>query len=359
MKPLLITGLLLILSIFGTAQTKTDGKLDHLIAETIAGYNIPSMAVAVIKPDTVYYGIQGNIRIDTMHKVQLSDKYHIGSCTKAFTSFLAFQAIEENKIGLETKFVDLYPEFTSIRREYKEITLSHLLSHNAHIRPYTNGKEYKKLPYFSGSVVEKRYEFTKFILQQKPVRNGVYSNGGYVLAAMMLEKAYELPFESILNNAMDKMGLEVFYGFPNKEDISYPWGHLSEKRNQIPLAPNHEYKLEDYLLPAGDLSINILDYSVFIQAHLNGILGNKSVLKTETFEKMLYGLDSYSYGWGNRINDKEKLAFHDGSAGTFYCHSVISSTDKVALIIMINSATSKQVKKLHALSSHLLGLYKS
>ena len=359
MKPLFIIGLLLILSRLGTAQTKTNGEIDRVIAKTIAEHNIPSMAVAIIRPDTIYYGIQGNIRIDTIHKVRLSDKYHIGSCTKAFTSFLAFQAIEENKIGLETKLVDLYPEFKAIREEYNEVTLSDLLSHNAGIRPYTDGKEFAKLPDFYGSVAERRYEFAKFILQQAPVRKGVYSNGGYVLAAMMLEKVYQLPFEYILKNEMDKIGLEVFYGFPNKEDINYPWGHLPEKRDQIPLAPNHEYKLEDYLLPAGDLSINILDYSVFIQAHLNGILGNESVLKTETFEKLLYGLDSYSYGWGNRINDKEKLAFHDGSAGTFYCHSVISSTDKVALIIMINSATSKQVKKLHALSSHLLGLYKS
>jgi CubicO group peptidase (beta-lactamase class C family) len=212
MKRFIIIAVAVFLSDWGAAQMISNERLDSLIAGTISKYHIPSMAVAVIRPDTVYYGIQGHIRMDTLNEAQLTDKFHIGSCTKAFTSFLAFQAIENDKISLETKFLDLYPELKGVRREFKDITLSDLLSHNARIRPYTKGKEFERLPAFSGSAPEKRYEFAKAILKQKPVRKGVYSNGGFVLAAMMLEKRYELPFESILKNAMDKMGLKCMFG---------------------------------------------------------------------------------------------------------------------------------------------------
>lgn len=340
----------------GIGQPLTKGKLDSLISETIAKHNIPSMAVAVIKQDSILYGIQGYNQINTSKKVQLTDKYHIGSNTKAFTSFLAFQAIEENRIGLETMFFDLYPNLKDIRKEYKEITLADLLSHNARVRPYTNGKEFKKLPSLKGSVSEKRYVFAKYVLQQKPVKKGEYSNAGYVLAAMMLEKVYDLSFESILKNSMDKLGFEVFYGFPNKQDMNYPWGHWMENDRQMPLPPNHEYKLENYMLPAGDLSINILDYSRFIQKHLKGVYGNNSTLKQESYEKLLYNIEPYSYGWSNQVSDDEKLAFHDGSTGTFYCHTLISSTYEFAIIIMMNCAQDEQEEGLYRLSMELFKL---
>ena len=350
---------MVLLARMGIGQTLNNERLDYLIAKTISKHNIPSMVVAVVKPDTIWYGIQGNTRVDTNKKVQLTDKYHIGSNTKAFTSFLAFQAIEDHKISIDTKFLDLYPNFKAVRSEYKEITLSDLLSHNARLRPYTNGKEFQELPELNGSISDKRYEFAQHILNQKPVGKGVYSNAGYVLAAMMLEKVYHLPFESILKNAMDEMGLEVFFGFPNKQDINYPWGHLMEHKKQVSLSPKHEYKLEDYMLPAGDLSINILDYATFIKKHLNGVLGNDSTLKKESYEKLFYGLASYSYGWGNKINRQGKIAFHDGSAGTFYSSTLISSTHEFAIIIIMNCADHKQVKQLYKLRKKLFRSAKS
>ena len=176
------------------------------------------MVVAVIKPDSIYYGIQGSARIDTTIKVQLTDKYHIGSNTKAFTSFLAFQAIEAKKISLETKFIDLYPEFTEIRGEYKDITLADLLSHNARLRQCRGGKEWKSFYKFKGTPLEKRYSFAEYILKQKPIEKGNYSNAGYLLAASMLEKVYGLPFESLLENSMDSLGIATYFGFPNEEN---------------------------------------------------------------------------------------------------------------------------------------------
>ena len=339
----------------GVGQTKTNATLDSLISETISEYNIPSMVVAVIKPDSIYYGIQGSARIDTTIKVQLTDKYHIGSCTKAFTSFLAFKAIEANKISLDTKFLDLYPELNKVRNEYKDITLGNLLSHNAHLRPFTGGKEWDKFSKFNGTPIEKRYDFAKYVLKQKPVDSVAYSNAGYILAAMMIEKVNGLPFETVLKNTMDSLGIETYYGFPNEEDVNFPWGHANDKdENLAALPPNHYWKLADFILPAGDLSINILDYSKFIQVHLNGFLGNDSILTQKSFEKLFYDIESYSYGWANKINEEESFVSHDGSASTFYCETRIYTTKEFAQIVIMNSANSKQREGLYKLRNKLI-----
>ena len=341
------------------SQVSSHQKLDSLILKTLSKHKIPSMTMAYIQPDTIIYGIGGTIKLDSSRDVTLFDKYHIGSNTKAFTSFLAFQLIEAEIITLETKFIDLFPELKNdIRKDYLSITLSDLLSHNACVKPMTKGIEFKKLPKFTGTTSEKRYQFSKHILGLKPVKKGEYSNAGYVLAAMMLEKTLNESFEDLLGRSLTSQNLNFAFGFPNKENLDSPWGHWIEKKALIALPPDHEYKLEDYVLPAGDLSINTVDYSKFIQSLLKGYIGKGNMLKKDAYEKMFYGLQPYSYGWGNQINEAGKLAFHDGTTGTFFCHTIISTTHEFALIIIMNSATSEQIEDLYALRDLFFSLRK-
>lgn len=342
------------------AQDSTHHTLDSLIADYLNTYEAPSLVMAYVQPNRLTYGIGGTTQIDAGQAAKLTDKYHIGSNTKAITSFVAFQLIEAGLISLDTKFIDLYPDWaTQIKEEYLPITLGELLNHVAGIPPYTSGGEYKKLPDFVGTTAERRQQFAEYVLNQKPVKEGSYSNAGYVLAAMMLEKVKGQPFEAILKESLENMEIDGFYGFPNKQDINFPWGHQKEKGKLTALPPNHDYKLEEYVLPAGDLSLNIIDYAKFIQNYLPEKQQAGAPLSPSSYEQMLYAHDGYAYGWGNQINEKGKLAFHDGSAGTFYCHTIISTTHNFALIFIINSATDQQAKGLMELRSKVFRVRKS
>ena len=155
MKRLTTLFCLLIFTLNMSSQT-THPQLDSLIDATIKMYDIPSMAVAYIKADTIVYGVQGKANKAFETSVTLNDKYHLGSNTKAVTSYIAFGLIEKGLISLETKFSDLVTNLGKIKSKYNDITLADLLSHNARIRPYTSGLEFKKLPEFNGSTMEKR-----------------------------------------------------------------------------------------------------------------------------------------------------------------------------------------------------------
>jgi len=243
--------------------------LDSLTESVRKEYKIPAFVVAFVTVDKIYYGISETNRIDSNQKATLKDKFHIGSNTKTITSFIAMKLVEENKISLNTKFFDLFKEIKSDENTwYHQITLGDLLSHNAQIPPYTTENELSKLPKFKGNVSDKRKLFSEFVLREEPVKRGIYSNAGYVLASLMLEKTTNNTYEELLKNIFSDLELSYFIGFPNRENIDNIRGHWVEFLKNEPLAPDHFYKLEDFMVSARDISMSILDYSKFIQLHL-------------------------------------------------------------------------------------------
>ena len=103
------------------------------------------------------------------------------------------------------------------------------------------------------------------------------------------------------------------------------------------------------MLAAGDMAMSIVDYSKFIQLHLRGLKGENNYLTSQDYQKLHFHLEDYSYGWGNQVTNKSKISFHDGSAGTYYCHTILMPTKDLAVIIMTNSALSNQVKGIYEL----------
>jgi D-alanyl-D-alanine carboxypeptidase len=166
-----------------------------------------------------------------------------------------------------------------------------------------------------------------------------YSNGGYALSALMIERAAGQSWESLLADFMKRHNWAHFLGFPNRKDPNQPWGHANFSGKFEALPPDHFYKLEDLLNPAGNIAMNIQDYAQFIQLNLKGLTGNPSDLQAETYEKLHFGRKKYAFGWGNGKNAMGlKVSSHDGSAGTFLCRAVLYPEKKLAIVVMVNSA---------------------
>ena len=265
----LVTIILVLQTLGLTAQT-TNSTMDSLIEKTIAEYKIPSMVVGYITGDACYYGSAGTTKINGSQEVTLDDKYHLASNTKAITSLIAMRLVEEGQITMETTFLDVFPELKDqISEEYYKITLGDLLSHNAGIQPYTSPKEAVKLPELKGTPSERRKAFAIFVLNEKPVSVGEYSNAGYAISSLMLEAVSGMSFEELVAKTMKELDFDHVVNFPNKADENAPYGHFGQGNMQFALPPEYEYELEDYMLAAGDISMNVVDYSKLIQMHLN------------------------------------------------------------------------------------------
>jgi len=309
--------------------------------------NIPEMAFAVVVKDSILIQkVIGHHKITEKNEIstaELDDYFHLGSNTKAITGFIAAYLVEKRKIRWTTRLFDLLPELKKNSNEkYGDISLGDLLSHRAYIQPFTSGWEYRKLPKFTGNKQEQRIQFAELVLTFPPVENRNiynYSNAGYSIAAVMLEKASGKTWEELVYEILKlKLQLDFQFGWPNRNAENQPYGHWKEKDDLIPVSAGTEYDLS-LAEPAGDISMNIRNYAKFIQLNIEGLSGDNNLLRSETYRYIHKEKKEYSIGWVNYERNNSEISEHAGSDGTFFSYVQIDRQNLIGYIVFVNSGT--------------------
>ncbi len=366
-RVLVFSYLLLSLGAGGPAQSQSLAARQALDSVR-RQYHLPALLAAIIEPGRIRYVYSGVRRNDQPAPVTLTDYFHLASETKGVTSLLAGKLVEQGKINWDSKLLDVVPELRAAALPpYANVTLADLLSHRAGIRPYTAGAEYEGLPTFSGTLTEKRQQFAAVVLRQAPAlpRAGqayVYSNAGYALAALMLERASRQSWEALVARAFRKLKLRYVLGFPNRYDARQPWGHWRPEPADsafTPLGPTHPYQLVDYLAPAGDLAMPLPDFARLVQLHLKGLLGQRNYVTPQTYQLLHFARPDYAYGWGvtTLATTGAPVSVHDGTAGTFFCHTILFPSQRVAFVVLTNDGDAPAKQACYALRRRLKQLY--
>ncbi len=306
-------------------------------------YNIPEISYAVINSQSILeIGALGKHSINLPDTATLNDRFHLGSNTKAMTAFIIAKYVEKGKLRWTTRFFDLFPEWKAKSKpEYENITLQDLLSHKAGIQPF-QGEGDPQIPDFKGTKKEKREEFGQFVLTLEPALPNdqnpfIYSNAGYTLATLMVEKATGKSWEQLVENTFNSdLKLGVKFSWPENQLHKDTWGHIYENGKLTPVPSTTDYHL-DYTEPAGDLNIKLKDYIKFIQLNLQGLQGKNNYLKANTYAFIHKGVEHYSLGWFNIYENRKQLSTHSGTAGTYYTLVHIDRLKNIAYIIFTNS----------------------
>lgn len=306
-------------------------------------FNTPEISYAVIdSKSTLEIAALGKHSMDLPDTATLNDRFHIGSNTKAMTAFIIAKYVEKRKLKWTTQFFDVFPEWkTKSKTEYSGITLQDLLSHKAKIQAF-QGEDDPQIPDFKGTNSEKRKQFGQFILTLEPVNLDeqnpfIYSNAGYTLATLMLEKVTAKTWEQLVEKVFNKdLNLKVKLSWPENQKQKDTWGHSFENGKLIPVPSTIDYHL-DFTEPAGDINIKLKDYIKFVQLNLQGIHGKNNYLKADTYKFIHKGIENYSLGWYNIYENGKELSTHSGTAGTYYSLVHIDRIKGKAFIIFTNS----------------------
>lgn len=325
--------------------------------------HIPELCYAVVSGNSILEtGAIGRHSIDLPDTATQDDRFHIGSNTKAMTAFMIAKYIEEGKLKWSAKFFDFFPEWKNDSRpEYYGINLEELLSHRARIQPF-QGENDPDIPEFRGTKQEKREAFGKFVLTLEPVyidslHPFSYSNAGYTLATLMLEKVTQMSWEQLVDKVYNKdLKLNVKISWPDNQSQKDTWGHSFENGKLTPIPSNTDYHL-DYTEPAGDINIKMKDYVKFIQLNINGLEGQRNYLKSSTYKYLHQGIVGYSMGWYNVFENGKSLSVHSGTAGTYYSLVQIDRQNGIGFIIFCNSFNEETVSGVRFLMRKLKEIY--
>ncbi len=340
-----------LMQVFTVGQTLNsqinDDELKSLVSQTRQKFGLPAIAVIITNSNKILnYEIQGVRVQNTKNEVESADFFHIGSCSKSVLAVIAAKLIEQNKIYWNTRFFEVYPELRSVAlKDYYEITLEDLFLCKAGIKGFTDTTDV--FPEVDRSKGEIRYQFAEWLFKQKPssnFKNGKfdfrYSNAGYTLAGLMLEKVSGMKYSELIDHYFDKaFGTETFIGFPNRISADQPWGHLINKTNVEIYPPYHEYHIPDLITPAGDLSMKPEDFAKYIRLSLSGLRGVDNFLTSESYKYIHYAHKGFSVGVFNSKMSGYQFSGMDGSAGTFFCRAILVPESDFAFIIMTNSGS--------------------
>ncbi len=175
--------------------------IDNLFSKFASPHD-PGCAVLVIKDgQPVFRKGYGVADLRTLQKIGPETNFRLASLTKQFTAMAVMLLVHDGKLHYDDRLTDVFPDFPAYGRA---ITIRQVLNHTSGLVAYEDimEKQYAgisddKIPQISDAGVLdllKQQTATKFA----PGTRWEYSNSGYVLLAMVVEKRSGMRFGDFL-----------------------------------------------------------------------------------------------------------------------------------------------------------------
>jgi hypothetical protein len=137
----------------------------------------------------------------------LDQKFGLASLGKMFTAVSVLQLIQRKKVSLDSTVATYLPQFKN-RTIAEEVTIRHLLTHTSGMGDFFEIPDYQKnaANYKTANDFLPLLEFDT--LSFKPGSSWQYSNSGFILLALIVEKITGMSFvDYIENNILQKAGM--------------------------------------------------------------------------------------------------------------------------------------------------------
>ena len=209
----------LLSSLMKTSGDKTEA-MDALFQD-YARPGVPGASVVVIdNGKVVFKKAYGLANLESKIAATTNTNYRLASVTKQFTAMAIMILAERKRLSYDDNLASFFPGFP----EYgKQITVRHLLNHTSGIIAYEDVMDEKAtVPLTDQDVLElmKRQDHTHF----PPGSEFRYSNSGYVLLGLIVEKASGTSFPDFLRRnifAPLKMDHTVLYQRDDRSDEAH------------------------------------------------------------------------------------------------------------------------------------------
>lgn len=219
-------------------------------------------------------------------------RFGIASITKQFTAALVLQQAAEGKIRIEGKITDYLPWYRKDTGD--RMTIEQLLHHTSGLPPDFD------MPEFSDTEAASRHyepqdfaeKFCQPQLTSEPGAKWEYSNCGYDLLGLILERVAGKPFEVLLRERLlEPLGMRD--SGVNRNDLDKLGGASGYKRHAGPRYTPGPYIDQGHIFSAGAMYSTVEDLFLWNQA-----LSASSLISSEIRESIFRpGLHDWGYGW--------------------------------------------------------------
>lgn len=342
-------------------------EIDALVNRTLKTFDVPGMAVAVIKDGQVVHSKGYGVRsLNTNAPVTADTRFGIASNSKAFTAAALGLLMEEGKLSWDSKVTDFVPEFKMYDPYVTaEFTVRDLLTHRSGLG--LGAGDLMFWPDENNFTKEDIIHNLRFLKPVSSFRTKYdYDNLLYIVAGEIVSRVSGIPWEDFIE--------ERFFVPLGIRNSAAAYVRLKEKENVIDPHFYVDGKLQvirrdwsENANAAGGIYSSVADMSKWVLALLDGgRVGGKALVKAETLKEVWspqtllpvgnpgpYNTQFSAYGLGWVIQDVKgyKQVSHTGGLAGIVTQTVLIPELKLGILVYTNqqsgaafSAVSNTIK---------------
>lgn len=306
-------------------------KLNQKIDELIEKHNVAGITATILIPEKgIWETNRGFISKPDNKIIDSSSVFYWASVGKLITNTLIQQLVIEDKLSLNDKLSKWYPDIQNA----KKITIEQLLNHTNGIYSFQADStfHYSNKHYSNNELLEVSKNHKNLF---KPGEYWSYTNTGYLLLALIIEKIESKTFEQVVTERITvHLNLKTLKVAP--EDIP---ANLALAHNKDTIIP----KDSSGPLGAGNIISNSKDMAVFLSSLLAGKIIPIEMVHTmmkdlyPMFDKGLYygnGIMLYNF---KELNNTDNVWIgHSGGTENYKTIVLYDVKSKVIMAISIN-----------------------
>jgi len=309
-------------------------KVDQAASDVLAVTGVPSLSVAIVMGGSIAYAqAYGDASISPTRAARPGMRYSIGSISKQFTATAILMLAEDGKLSLDDKVGKFLPTLTRAN----DVTVRQLLSHTSGYQDYWPQDyvpPFMLQPINADKILD---QWARKPLDFEPGAQWQYSNTGYVIAGLIVEKAAGVPLLTFL-------GDRVFTPLGMRSVVDIDRGRLTDPDPtgymRFALGPRRPAPKEGpgWLFAAGELAMTASDLARWNIGVLTQQLMTPASYRAMASETLLNSGQSTRYGLGVRVitDAGHRGLEHGGEVSGFTAENVIYPDDRAAITVLTN-----------------------
>jgi CubicO group peptidase (beta-lactamase class C family) len=342
-----------LLSVIGSAQAPPwTARVDAVFAD-VAQSGSPGCALAVFRDGRITYE-RGYGTADLEHEVPIgpSSVFYVGSLSKQFTAFAVALAAAEGKLSLEDdvrKWIPELPEYGS------RMTVRHLVHHTSGLR------DYNTLVDIAGGRNDEAFDNQVVLaivtrqraLNFKPGDEYLYSNSGYVLLSLIVERATGTPLARFAKaRIFDPLGMRDTQYYDDVTRL------VKNRAFAFDRAADgwHDNTPHSQRTGAGGVLTTVRDLLAWDNNTYEPQVGSRQLIAETHQTGALNSGKELSYAHGLQIGDYRgaKIVEHSGSLGGYRAHLMRFPDAHTSVACLCNFGTSDPTNRARRVADEVL-----
>ncbi|MFC2098253.1 serine hydrolase domain-containing protein [Bacteroidota bacterium] len=325
----------------GEAGTSIDNKLTPYCENIIAAYDLPGLAVGIVKNNEIVYARSfGYKNIETKEPVSITSLFHMASISKPFVATAIMQLVEQGKIDLDATVITYLPYFKLEGEHYDEITIKQMLNHISGM-PDVQDYEWYDPVYDAGALEKYVRSISAEKMRSVPGEEFAYSNMAFECLGDVIAKVSGLSFaDYVKQNILSPTGMkESTFLKPDHLPENWAAPHL----RFMTMEPWDGYPYNRMHGPSSTLHSNVVEMCNWAMINMNrGSLNGNTILDQASYDLLWKpwfktGENSdVGLSWFLGKYREETTISHGGGDTGFNTFFVMLPEKSIAVVVLCN-----------------------